>query len=97
MSDKQYFSLAIDKDAKKQLDLLATKHTLNQTEVLEVLLMAASRLDDLLESDFDAKKIAKEENRNKTRAKKSDLRKAMSKISIPEMEAILRSKGLIAN
>lgn len=95
MSDKQYFSLAIDKDAKKQLDVLTAKYTLNQTEVIEVLLGAASRLSDLLENDFDAKKETKDENRNEIRAKKSMLRKAMAKMSPDEMEAILRSKGLL--
>lgn len=95
MSDKQYFSLAIDKDAKKQLDVLTAKHTLNQTEVIEVLLGAAARLNDLLENDFDTKKVVKGENRNEIRAKKSMLRKAMAKMSPDEMEAILRSKGLM--
>lgn len=97
MSEKQYFSLAIGRKAKSELDALAAKYALNQTEVIEVLLGAATRLSDMLEGDFNSKKEEKDANRNEIRARKSNIRKAMAKISPDEMERILKDRGLIAN
>lgn len=97
MIDRPHFSLAIKLDSKKALDVLTDRYKLNQSEVIEVLLDAASRLSDILENDFDSKKEEKSANRNEIRAKKFNIRRAMAKISPDEMERILKDRGLIAN
>lgn len=98
MSDKPYFSLAINKPAKNRLDALTEQHKLSQSEVIETLL-AASESVDLQESlafFFANKKAAKDSERAARKEKKASLRSALSKIPDGELERLLQENGLLS-
>ena len=93
MSDKPYFSLAIDQAAKTKLDELTDTFKLTQSEVIEALLETAESDHAILSLQNKIKiKLTK---RVEQKEKKKELRKALSKISHSDLVKILEDKGLL--